>query len=92
MTPALANICDDPEITVACRTGTAGNGRRSKRAPKRTCAEQAMERILKHHGAGHLTIVLKSIVETENNGTELVAPVICTVSDIILAYRAARRV
>lgn len=51
-----------------------------------------MERILKHHGAGHLTIVLKSIVETENNGTELVAPVICTVSDIILAYRAARRV
>ena len=80
MTPELANICKLLEVRVV------PNERSRTRGPGETCAEAAMERILKKHGAGHLTIVLISIVQTEGNGLQLVAPVMYAVSDIILAY------
>lgn len=80
MTPDLAKICAGLDIRVV------PNERSRTRSQGETCAEKAMERILKRHGEGHLTIVLKSIVETENNGRQLVAPVMYAVSDIILAY------
>ncbi len=78
MTPVLASILSDLEIEVV--------DMRVRRGPGQTCATQTMERILAEHGAQHLTIVLRSIVETENNKMELVAPTIWAVSDIILAH------
>lgn len=80
MTPALASICDSLDVRIV------PNERSRVRAVGETCAEKALERLLEKHGAGHLTIVLKSIVETTNNGRQLVAPVIYAVSDIVLAY------
>jgi hypothetical protein len=80
MTPDLASICSDLNIRVV------PNQQSRTRAPGETCAEHAMERLLNKHGRGHLTIVLKSIVETEGNGLQLVAPMIYAVSDIVLAY------
>jgi hypothetical protein len=80
MTPALASICAELGVKVV------PNERSRTRGPGETCAEKAMERLLEKHGAGHLTIVLKSIVETEGNELQLVAPVIYAVSDIVLAY------
>lgn len=47
-----------------------------------------MERILAEHGPQHLTLVLRSIVETGNNGLELVAPTMWAISDIVLAHPA----
>lgn len=78
MTPALASICSDLEIRVIPTT--------KHRDTMETCAVQTMERILAEHGEGHLTIVLRSIVETGNNKRELVAPVIWAISDIIRAH------
>lgn len=80
VTPALTSICADLEIRVV------GKAKHNSRGPGETCAEQSMERILRVYGPGHLTIVLKSIVETKNNNRQLVAPMIWAVSDIILAY------
>lgn len=80
MSPELASICERLDVRVV------PNERSRVRAVGETCAEKAMERLLEKHGAGHLTIILKSIVETENNGRQLVAPVIYAVSDIVLAY------
>jgi hypothetical protein len=80
MTPALAAICSELDVRVV------PNAKHRTRGQGETCAERSMEKVLRLYGPGHLTIVLKSIVETENNGRQLVAPVIFAVSDIILAY------
>lgn len=79
VTPALAKICNSLEIRVIPTT--------KRRSPGETCAEQTMERILAEHGAGHLVFVLRTIVETDNNKMELVAPVIYAISDIVADYR-----
>lgn len=78
MTPQLASICSDLDIQVIPTT--------KRRGPGETCATQTMERILAEHGPQHLTLVLRSIVETENNGLELVAPTMWAISDIVLAH------
>lgn len=80
MTPTLAQVCKDLEIRVV------PNSRHRTRMMGETCAERSMEKILRLHGPGHLTIVLKSIIETRSNGRQLVAPVILAVSDIIKAH------
>lgn len=80
MTPKLAQICKSLEISVIPTN--------KRRGPGETCAEQTMERILAEHGPGHLTLVLRSIVETANNAMELVAPTIWAISDIALAHPA----
>lgn len=51
-----------------------------------TCAASTLERIFGEHGEAHLRSVLLSIVETENNRRNLVAPVIWAVSDVLLAH------
>jgi len=80
MTPQLAQICADLAIRVIPVT--------RRRAPGETCATRTMERILAEHGPQHLTLVLRSIVETGNNGLELVAPTMWAISDIVLAHPA----
>lgn len=78
MTPRLASICDDLDIRVIPTT--------KHRDTMETCALQTLERILAEFGEGHLTLVLRSIVETGNNKRELVAPVIWALSDVIRAH------
>ena len=78
MTPALASICADLGISVIPTT--------KYRDTMETCAVQTMERILAEYGEGHLTIVLRSIVETGNNKRELVSPTIWAISDLIRAH------
>lgn len=78
MSPALATICEELGVAVIPVT--------KQRGPMETCAVQTLERILREYGPEHLRSVLMSIVETENNKRELVAPVIWAVSDTILAH------
>lgn len=55
-------------------------------APRRasqTHAGATIERLIQSHGAGHVTIVLRSIVESEGNERELTAEMIAAVSHII---------
>lgn len=78
MTPQLASICADLGIQVIPVT--------KRRGPGETCAVQTMERIMADHGPAHLTLVLRSIVETRNNALELVAPTLWALSKLILAH------
>lgn len=78
MTPELASLCEELEVRVIPNP--------KHRGPMETKAFQTMERILRDHGYAHLKMVLMSVVETENNKRELVAPVIWSLSDIILAH------
>jgi hypothetical protein len=74
---ALAALCEALEIEIL---PTSINRRR----PGQTHAGNVMLRILRKHGAGHLTIVLRCIVET-GNAAELRAETIWAISDCILA-------
>lgn len=82
MTPALAKICSEMEIRIV--TNSQRSGRRLR--PCETAAVHTITRILGRHGEGHLVMVLRTIIESENNNRELVAPVIQAVSRIILAH------
>lgn len=78
MTPELASICSDLEISVIST--------KRYRHPMETHAAETMQRLLDQHGEGHLALVLRSIAETENNKRELVAPMMWAISDTILAH------
>ena len=78
MTPALATLCTELDISVIPVT--------KQRGVMETCAVNTLEHVLRDHGTEHLRSVLMSIVETENNKRMLVAPVIWAVSDILLAH------
>ncbi|WP_445488618.1 hypothetical protein [Rhodopseudomonas sp. RCAM05734] len=78
MTQQLAAILADLEIEPV--------DTRVRRTPGQTCATSTMDRLLADHGAGHLILTLRTIMESENNRRELVAPTILAVSDIILAH------
>lgn len=77
MTPALASICAELEIRVIAANVT--------RIPGTTKCELTLERILRKHGEGHLILLLRTIMESENNRMALVEPVIWAVSDVMLA-------
>ena len=78
VTPQLASILSDLEIEPV--------DTRVRRAPGQTCATATVDRLLADHGAGHLYLTLRTIMESENNRMELMAPTILAVSDIILAH------
>jgi hypothetical protein len=78
MTPQLAAILDDLGIAVIPFE--------RYRHPGETHAAETMQRILDRRGAGHLTFVLRSIVETINNKRELVAPMLWAISDMAIAH------
>ena len=76
-----AEVCEALGITILPR-----NQRRSMLGELETVAEQTIARLISDHGAGHAIFVLRAISETTNNRTELVAPTILAVSDIVRAH------
>jgi len=78
MTDRVREICADLEIEII--------GPYQNQGPGQTRAEQTLQRILHDHGEGHLILVLRTIMESENNKGELVAPTIWAISDLILAH------
>lgn len=77
MTDALASICDELEIRVIAANVT--------RVPGTTKCALTLERILRKYGEGHLILLLRTIMESDNNKMALVEPVIWAVSDVMLA-------
>ncbi len=77
MTPDLASICVDLEITVIQPHVT--------RTPGTTKCGNTFERIRRRYGEGHLILLLRTIMESENNRMALVEPVIWAISDVMLA-------
>jgi hypothetical protein len=57
-----------------------------RRGPRSTCCGHFIERLIRKHGLPHVTIVLRSIVESEGNEGELIADVIGAISDIVLRH------
>lgn len=77
MTSRLASICDELGIRLI-----PPNVNRSPGASK--CGN-VMERILRTYGEGHLILLLRTVMESENNRMALVAPVIWALSDVMQA-------
>lgn len=77
---SAAFICRDLEIEIVPTTVRPG--------PNQTCADATLTAILNEHGPGHLTLVLRTIVESAGNERALKAPIIWAVSDLILTQRA----
>lgn len=77
MTPALASICAELEITVIPPHVT--------RTPGTTKCGNTFERIRRRYGEGHLILLLRTIMESDNNRMALVEPVIWALSDVMLA-------
>jgi hypothetical protein len=61
---------------------------RQRRGPNQTCASAALSRIWARHGADHLTLLLRAIVESEGNEHALIAPVIWAINDVMIACPA----
>jgi hypothetical protein len=57
-----------------------------RRGPRSTCCGNIVQRLVRKRGAGHVTIVLRTIVESQGNESELVADVIGAISDLIRAH------
>lgn len=64
---ALARILDALEIEIVPTYVS--------RRPRQTCAGQTLPRILADHGETHLTLLLRTIVESEGNEFALIGPV-----------------
>lgn len=79
MTSALASICEsiDPPVRVIEPHVT--------RTPGTTKCGRVLDRILEKHGEEHVTLLLRTLMESENNRMALVEPVIWAVSDVMLA-------
>jgi hypothetical protein len=77
---ALARLCEALQIEIlpTCK---------NRNQPLQTHAGAVMARILKKHGAGHLTFCLRAIIESAGNETELRAETIWAVHDVVLARR-----
>lgn len=76
MAPISAlSICRDLEIEIVPTTVRPGNNQ--------TCAGATIDAIFDEHGAGHLILVLRTIVESAGNERALKAPIIWAVSDLI---------
>jgi hypothetical protein len=77
---SLESICHDLGIEVVPTTVRPGNNQ--------TCAGATIAAIFNEHGAGHLTLVLRTITESSGNERALKAPIIWAVSDLIAAQPA----
>jgi hypothetical protein len=78
MSLELAKICEPLGVRIVA------NDR--YRHDAETCAVATLENILVSYGEAHLTLVLRSIVETNGNARELTAPMIWAISDLINAH------
>lgn len=79
MTPEVSLICErlenpiriiEPHVT---------------RTPGTTKCGNTFERIRRRYGDGHLILLLRTIMESENNRMALVEPVVWALSDVMLA-------
>lgn len=77
MTEALASICADVEVTVI-----PANVRRT---PGATKCSAVLDHILEKRGEGHVILLLRTMMESENNRMALVEPIIRAVSNVMLA-------
>src|ERR1019366_1145209 len=57
-----------------------------RRGPRTTCCGLFVERLIRKHGLPHITIVLRTIIESEGNEGELIADVIGAVSDLVRTH------
>jgi hypothetical protein len=57
-----------------------------RRGPRSTCCGLFVERLIRKHGLPHITIVLRTIVESEGNEGELIADVIGAISDLVRTH------
>ena len=57
-----------------------------RRGPRSTCCGNFVERLIKKHGRPHVTIVLRTIVESIGNESELIADVIGAISDLVRTH------
>jgi hypothetical protein len=74
---ALARILDALEIEIVPTY--------ARRGPRQTCAGQTLPRLLAEFGEAHLTLLLRTIVESEGNELALIGPVIHAVNNVMLA-------
>jgi hypothetical protein len=58
------------------------------RRPNCTAAGGTLQRLLDQEGEQHLTMLKRTIVESEGNGGALIDPVLCAISAVMLAYPA----
>jgi hypothetical protein len=77
VTDALARLCADLGVRIIPVS--------VRRHAFETTAGPTLQRLLDDHGAGHLCIVLRCIVESTGNETELRSETIWAISDIVLA-------
>jgi hypothetical protein len=58
-----------------------------RRGPRSTCCGHFVQRLIRKYGQAHMTIVLRSIVESSKaNETELIADTIGAISDVVRAH------
>lgn len=76
----VSDICAALEIEIV--------GKSDRPKPMQTRAAGTMQDVCDQHGAGHLSYVLKTIVESRNNRRALSPAIISAVSDIMAAYPA----
>jgi len=79
MTAALASICEsiDPPVRIIEPHVT--------RTPGTTKCGRVLGRILDRHGEEHVTLLLRTVMESENNRMALVEPILWAISDVMLA-------
>ncbi|UPJ78565.1 hypothetical protein IVB16_27340 [Bradyrhizobium sp. 183] len=80
MSISADSICHDMGIEIVPTTVRPGDNQ--------TCAGATIAAIFDQHGAGHLTLVLRTITESTGNERALKAPIIWAVSDLIAAQPA----
>lgn len=79
MSDRLADLCAEFGVEIVAANESA-------RRPGQTCAGRILQKVLLDEGEGHLRDVLTTIIETQNNKTMLVRPVILAVSDVLRTY------
>lgn len=79
MTQTVAEICEsiDPPVRLIPQHVT--------RTPGATRCGRVLERIVEKRGIGHTVLLLRTIMESENNRMALVEPILWAVSDVIEA-------
>jgi hypothetical protein len=76
---------DDFCTKLTIRILPCAKARFGERKPRCTFARQAIRKLMAKHGEGHAAFVLKTIVDTGRNATELFGDTISAVSDVMLA-------
>lgn len=77
MTAQLASICEELGVTMILS--------HVNRTPGTTKCSGTLQRIMSRRGEGHLILLLRTFMESENNRMALVEPILWGVSDVMMA-------